>query len=241
VNRLIKFLYPSRCQLCGSPHNLQYDGQLCAFCAAVIRLNNNACQVCGLPMPGNRDRVLAVAAVCGQCIKCPPVYDVCWSAFVYAQPLEWMIHQFKFCTKLHFSPLLSNLMAENLPDYLYKEARPDVIIPMPLHRKRLKQRGFNQSYLLIKPVARALNIPIDLFFCERMRDTDHQTGMRALQRVQNVRGAFKVSFQCHYNHVVIFDDVVTTGASVTELSKVLKKAGVQRVDVWCLARAEKAN
>jgi len=241
MNKLIRVLYPPRCQLCGSSHHLQYDGQLCTFCAADIRVNDNACHVCALPLVGRESRETGRFAVCGHCVKYPPVYDVCWSPFVYAQPLEWMIHQLKFGAKLHFSSLLSSLMAEKLPDYLYQGACPEVIIPMPLHYKRLKQRGFNQSYLLIKPVARALSIPIDLSFCERVRDTEHQTGKRAHQRMQNIKNAFKVNAQRHYNHVVVFDDVVTTGASVAELSSVLKKAGVKKVDVWCLARAEKSS
>jgi len=128
-----------------------------------------------------------------------------------------------------------------MPRSIYDEARPDVIIPMPLHNRRLKQRGFNQSQLLIEPIAKALQIPLDLKSCRRILDTQHQTGKSARHRQRNIKHAFKFINRKNYKHVVIFDDVVTTGSSVSELSRELKQAGVIRVDVWSLARAEKIN
>jgi len=239
MNRLMDFFYPPRCQLCGSQDNLHYAGQLCTFCAADIRINDNACQICAVPLGGVKEVSIDHPAVCGHCTKQLPIFDVCWSPYVYAQPLEWMIHQFKFNARLHFSPLLSDLIAEKLANYINEENKPDVIVPMPLHTRRLRHRGFNQSYLLIKPIAKAMNIPIDLTLCERVRDTAHQTGKNAQQRMRNIKCAFKIKLKKNYRHVVVFDDVVTTGSSVAELSKTLKQAGVQRVDIWCLARAEK--
>lgn len=238
MNKLLDFFYPPRCQLCGSAHNLSFDGQLCADCEIDCRLNKAACRLCAAPLDVLTGALEAQSTICGQCIKAPPVYDVCWSPFIYAQPLEWMIQQLKFNAKLNFVSLLSNLMAGQLPQ-IYRELKPDAIIPMPLHNRRLRQRGFNQSYLLIKPVAKVLNIPIDLNSCKRVLDTDHQTGKNARQRKLNIKHAFEFTNKNNYQHVVIFDDVVTTGASVSELSKVLKKNGVKRVDVWCLARAKK--
>jgi len=245
MNKLVDFFYPPRCQLCGSRHHLLYGGQLCAACAADFRLNKTPCQVCAVPMNVSKGGKSPQSSTCGQCTKTSPVYDYCWSPFVYSQPLEWMIQQLKFNQKLNFAPLLSNLMAEkiceNVSQHLFENNKPDVIIPMPLHNRRLKQRGFNQSHLLIKPIAKILELPIDLNSCKRVRDTEHQTGKNARQRQQNIKNAFAFDNRRSYQHVTIFDDVVTTGSSVSELSKILKTGGVKRVDVWCLARAEKIN
>jgi len=243
MKKLVDFFYPPRCQLCGSRHQLLFGGQLCTACAADFRPNETPCQVCAVPMSISKGGMSQQSSTCGQCTKASPVYDYCWSPFVYSQPLEWMIQQLKFNQKLNFAPLLSNLMAEkmrqNLQQHLFENNKPDIIIPMPLHNRRLKQRGFNQSHLLIKPIAKILQLPIDLNSCKRVRDTAHQTGKNARQRQQNIKNAFAFNNKRSYQHVAIFDDVVTTGSSVSELSKVLKRGGVKRVDVWCLARAEK--
>jgi len=241
MKRILEFFYPPHCQLCGITHGLQCKGQLCVACAADIHLNDHACRICAVPLTTAGLVQKNLSDICMQCIKSPPVYDTSWSPFVYAQPLEWMIQQLKFNAKLNYAALLSALMEARLPRNVYEELRPDVIIPMPLHNRRLKQRGFNQSQLLINPIAKALQIPLDLTSCLRVRDTEHQTGKNARHRQQNIKKAFKFINKKNYRHVVIFDDVVTTGASVSELSRELKRAGVLRVDVWSLARAEKIN
>lgn len=238
---LLDFFYPPHCQLCGNTHGLQYKGQLCAACASDIHINDHACRICAIPLPCAAITEKNLSDICMQCIKSPPVYDSSWSPFVYAQPLEWMIQQLKFNAKLNYATLLSSLISANLPRNINQELKPDAIIPMPLHNRRLKQRGFNQSQLLIKPIAKELQISLDLTSCLRIRDTEHQTGKNARHRQQNIKKAFKFINRKNYQHVIIFDDVVTTGSSVSELSRELKQAGVSRVDVWSLARAEKIN
>jgi len=239
MEKLLDFFYPPGCQLCGDSQNTQYAGQLCRACVADLRLNLNACTVCGLPINLANQALDTLPSCCGQCLQAPPVYDLCWSPFIYAQPLEWMIQQLKFNAKLNFASLLSALLADSLPAHLCNDKKPDVIIPMPLHSQRLKHRGFNQSYLLIKPLAKSLGIPVDLNSCVRVKNTEHQTGKNARQRQLNIKNAFTFSNKKHYRHVVIFDDVVTTGSSVSELSRILKREGVEKVDIWSLARAEK--
>ncbi len=233
MRSVLDFIYPQRCLLCDTPLAGVHMA-LCTGCTAEIPLNRHACQRCALPLEGD-----AKQGLCAGCLKQAPLFLQTWSPFVYAQPLEWMIRQFKFNAKLSFGPLLSELMLQHLPEQLVSVDKPDVIIPMPLHRKREQQRGFNQSELLARPLARRLGILLDTRCCTRQRHTEHQTGKSAQQRRQNIRGAFSFS-DAAYRHVVIFDDVMTTGASVSELSRTLLKAGVERVDVWSLARAEKA-
>ena len=239
MKALLNFFFPPRCLLCGESQGLLVDCHLCAPCSHDFSLNLSPCGRCGVPMP--LDTQIANRGLCGQCLVSAPAFDYCWSPFIYAQPLEWMIHQFKFNAKLIYSPVLSSLMIQQLPMALRESSRADAIIPMPLHSKRLKQRGFNQSLLLARPLARALNIKIDCESGQRVRNTEHQTGKSAKVRRQNIKGAFHFDNKQGYEHLIIFDDVVTTGSSVSEFSKVLKQSGVKRVDVYSLARAEKIN
>ncbi len=158
---------------------------------------------------------------------------------MYAQPLEWMIHQLKFNAKLAFAPLLSGLMLREFVRLQRHLTLPEVIMPMPLHDNRLRQRGFNQCELLVRPLAQSMSLSVDVDSCKRVRNTEHQTGKNAQQRRKNIKGAFAVRLSKPYRHVVLFDDVVTTASTVMELSRCLLAEGVERVDVWSLARAEK--
>jgi len=232
---LLDLLFPPHCSLCGTARNLLPDISLCRPCSDDLLHNTDACGLCAAPLSAQGTG--SITDLCARCIQKKPRYDQLWSPFRYAQPLESMIQQLKFNTRLNFAPLLSTLMIQQLPPEFYTQPPPDAIIPMPLHPRRLKQRGFNQSLLLAAPLAKQLQLPIDTKSGKRIANTEHQTGKNALQRQQNIKGAFTFENKNNYQHVVIFDDVVTTGATVSELSKTIKRAGVRRVDVWCLARA----
>lgn len=118
----------------------------------------------------------------------------------------------------------------------FKE-KPQRLIPVPLHRKRYHQRGFNQAIEIAQPISRQLNIPLDTRCCLRRVDTTAQAELHADERRKNIRGAFQVRHHINYKHVAIIDDVVTTGATVNELAKMLRKEGVTKIEVWCCARA----
>ena len=234
VSKLWQFLFPAGCLLCAASPSQSKNDYLCDDCLADLQNNQHACSLCALPIMEPESTLL-----CADCLKSPPVFDRCLSAFVYAQPLEWMIQQLKFNEKLSYAPLLSSLMLSYLQEKVVGQLQADAIIPMPLHPKRLKERGFNQSLLLLESIAVEMGIPVDSSSCQRIRDTPHQTGKTAQQRRKNIKGAFQFDNQKGYKHVIIFDDVITTGSSVSELSKVLKRSGIERVDVWSLARAGK--
>jgi ComF family protein len=114
---------------------------------------------------------------------------------------------------------------------------PDVILPVPLYKKRLKHRGFNQSTELARPAANTFNISLDRHSIKRVRDTQSQTGLDKKQRRKNIRAAFEIVEPLSAQHVAVVDDVVTTTSTVNELARILKRAGVERVDVWSIARA----
>lgn len=235
MRRFVDFFYPPRCLLCDSLTPLVDGLSICRACEAELRENHQGCRLCAAPLTGGG---ALESLVCGQCLKQAPPFSRSWSPFIYAQPLEWMIQQLKFNAKLAFAPLLAGLMIRRLPGEIYDD-RPDVIIPMPLHGRRIRQRGFNQSTLLARPLAERLSVRLDENCCSRIRDTEQQTGKSARQRRQNLRGAFQYRQQHGYRHVIIVDDVVTTTSSVTELSRTLRNGGVERIDVVSLSRAEK--
>jgi ComF family protein len=114
---------------------------------------------------------------------------------------------------------------------------PDCILPVPLYKKRLRLRGYNQSIELARPVANRLDIPLDLQSVKRVRDTQSQTGLDKKQRRKNIRAAFEIVEPLSAQHVAVVDDVVTTTSTTNELAYILKKSGVERVDVWSIARA----
>ena len=118
---------------------------------------------------------------------------------------------------------------------------PECILPVPLHPKRLQQRGFNQALELLSIISTQLGIPLDYSLCQRNKDTPFQSGLSAKQRKQNLRNAFIVSKPQPYKHIAIFDGVVTTGTTVNELARKLKASGAEIIEVWAIARTISAN
>ena len=143
----------------------------------------------------------------------------------------------KFQKKLVYARLLSQLFAEHLSMITSQESLPQCIIPVPLHVSRLRSRGFNQTVELARALGKKYRIAVDLTSCQRQVATQEQAALPAHEREANIKGAFSVNKKIEgIKHIAVFDDVVTTGQTVTELCKVLRQAGVERVDVWCCAR-----
>lgn len=228
---LLDLLYPRHCLLCGG--QTVAEAGLCAACLEELPVNRYACRRCALPLPVESSQPL-----CGRCLQTTPAFDSVWSAYRYEQPLVWMIQQLKFDAKLYMGSLLAELAMQCLPN---TPVEADCLIPVPLHAKRLRQRGYNQSELLAKYIGRALHLPVDRHSCRKTRSTPAQTGKTAAQRRRNVRDAFSFENSKGYRHVLLLDDVVTTGSTVNEIAGLMKNAGVERVDVWSVARAPLKN
>jgi ComF family protein len=220
-----RWLLPPRCLLCGAPGSNDLD--LCADCAAELPRNRLCCARCALPLP-------APAALCGHCQRHPPPWDAAWAPFRYAWPLDRLESRYKFAAELAAGRALGALwLGEPTP-----VALPQLLVPVPLHRARLRRRGYNQALELAKPLARHLGVPLRHDVLQRLRATDAQTELDAAARRRNVRGAFAVREVIALPaHVAVLDDVMTTGATLAECARVLKRAGAARVDVWALARA----
>lgn len=231
AGRLIRLVYPPRCLLCARPGLVGVD--LCEHCQQSLPFNQTACIACALPLPPNNSD----EAVCGRCQKKPPRYDFAFSVFSYEQPMIWLIQQLKFNEKLAHARLLGGLIAESECVKKIAEFEDVCILPVPLHKKRLRQRGFNQSIELARALSKKTGWPMVFNSVQRVRETSAQTGLDAKARRKNIRGAFEVIEALPQKHVVIVDDVVTTGSTANELARVLKKAGVEKVVVLSLARA----
>jgi ComF family protein len=228
LNIIQDSLFPPTCILCGNPGHNSRD--LCLACYHSLPKNGNSCYQCGEPFDIKQKTVL----VCGKCQKHRPFFDQTHAPFLYQGAIRHLISNLKFNNNYKNARLLGMLLADNLRHHAPK---PELIIPVPLHRDRYRQRGFNQSIEIGKTMAKELQIQLNLYSCQRCRNTQHQTGLSAIQRHKNLRNAFTVSTPLQVNHVAILDDVMTTGTTVNELAKKLKKTGVSKVDIWACSRA----
>ena len=219
-------LYPPTCLLCQAPGIRDLD--ICKACVTALPRIHHFCTRCALPLPSNS------ADVCGNCQQKLPYYDTALAPFHYTFPVDRLIQQLKFHGKLSNARLLGNLMADCLLQW--RVDLPECIIPVPLHLRRLQARGFNQSLELGRFIGRRLNIPIDAQSVTRIKHTRPQMELPLKVRRRNVGGAFAASQSFHYQHVAVVDDVVTTGSTVNELARTLRRAGVKRIQVWSCAR-----
>jgi len=181
--------------------------------------------------------------ICGACQSNPPAVDYTISALHYFPPVDYMITELKFNHKLTSAAILSGLLIQRLHklfDQAPASEMPELIIPVPLYKQRLWTRGFNQAVEIARPVAKTFSIPMSKNTIIRIKNTSPQTKLTATQRSKNIRNSFtleNVEELSGVSHIVILDDVVTTGATCNELAKLLKKAGVKTVGVWSIARA----
>lgn len=227
MSGLLDFLLPPRCVLCGQSSD---SSCLCAACKSELPWPGPHCTRCALPLGSYLD------TICGACIKNPPPFTRTACPLRYEFPADRMVQAFKFRRQLVAGRILSQLLCEQVISAQLR--RPDMLIPVPLHGWRLMKRGFNQAYELASYAGRRLDIPLLASALRRHRNTKAQSGLSRKQRRKNVRGAF-YWHGCKKPglHVALIDDVMTTATTVTECTRILKKAGAKRVDVWVAARA----
>jgi ComF family protein len=208
--------------LCGA---LSGNRQVCGGCEADLPWHSQPhCLQCATPTP--------LGQVCGACLKHPPAFDHTRAALIYAFPLDRMIPRLKYHAQLAIAPALGECLAQAVE----QAARPDRLIPMPLHPRRIRERGFNHATEIAREVAKRLGVPLDTASCQRIRDTPPQMALQHAARRRNVRGAFACSGDVRGLHIALVDDVMTTGTSLDELAATLKRAGAREVTCWVAAR-----
>lgn len=221
-------VFPPTCILCGNPGFNSQD--ICEPCQHRLPRNLYCCYRCAEIFPAPT----AIPTLCGRCIAETPAFDETYAPFIYQDEIRHLVTGLKFGAQFKNARLLGGLLAE----YLQKTAEtPDLIIPVPLHPARYRERGFNQALEIARIVSKTMAIPLDYSSCIRLKDTPHQTGLTAKKRKQNLRRAFALKKPIVANHVAILDDVMTTGSTVNALANALKKTDVSSVDVWVCARA----
>lgn len=212
-------LPPQACQLCGAAAR----GLLCGPCLEDLPwLDSRRCAVCAVP--------LASGTVCGPCLERPPCFDRVEAVFAYHFPVDSLIHACKYGGRLALAGLLGNQLARRVTP------KVDAIVPMPLAPARLAERGFNQALEIARPVARQLRVPLFHDACRKVVDTPPQAALPWEERARNVRRAFACAAHLRGQRIAVVDDVLTTGATLNELARVLRKAGAIEVVGWVVAR-----
>lgn len=227
-NQWLLFNQPKLCALCGIlPCS---DSMICQDCLVNLPWITHACQHCANPInSGYLD-----SFICPQCQQKPPPFDHVIAPFEYRFPIDQLIQLAKFNGQAHYLKPLTELLSLRLQS----EPLPDLIIPVPLHKQRLQERQYNQAALVAKQLARALAIPFTNKLLIKTENTRHQAELNRKARRQNLRN----SFQCVGSpppSVAVIDDVMTTGTTAAEISRVLKQAGCQQVYIWVIARTAK--
>jgi len=215
----------SRCFLCSSPSNGHET--MCRACLNDIMVNTDACPACA--------KANTASNICADCLSQPWQFiKKATTLFQYHYPVNHLVQHMKYKQGIDIASHLGKMFCTLLPSE--NAALPDCILPVPLHSGRLISRGYNQSIELARPLSRQLGIKLDTSSCKRVRATMPQAGLSAKKRKQNVHNAFTVSKKIGYNHVLLVDDVITTGSTVNELARMLSLAGVVRIDVLAVAR-----
>ena len=237
AQKLLSSLFPSRCIVCQQTVQTAAVNQrieICTDCFQTLPHNDSCCIHCALPTPEDIDNDV----LCGRCIRQLPAFDYCHSLFRYEDEIISLIHQLKFREKISYARSIGELLlATAVAELVPEQGKPDCIIPVPLHNKRLRKRGYNQSTEIARVLAKKLSIGIAHDAVVKKQSTQAQSELTAKERMKNIKGVFSVSSKLNYKHALIIDDVITTGATVNELAKVLKKNGVERVGVLSIARA----
>ncbi len=224
VNQLI----PNRCLLCGET---QANVLLCPHCREQLphlELFPFLCSCCALPLK-------SAAPFCGHCLERRPAFSSSCIAFSYEYPLDFLIHQFKYRHQLTSGKLLGELLVEACR----QAERPDFLVPAPIHWRKRWQRGFNQTELLARQLAKSLQLPV-VNALRQTRYHESQKGLGRQQRQKNLRQSLAIRDKNRQKiqgaQIALIDDVVTTTATARALSELLLNAGAQRVDIWALAR-----
>lgn len=237
---LINFVFPPRCVGCDARFSINTSRRLCSRCLdGIERLSGPLCATCGIPLEASADR--SAESSCAACRETPPHFTTARAVSRYRSSDEEsaivpsLIRRHKYGRDQSLTHALAECLGDPMPlienDY-------DLIVPVPLHRERLRSRGFNQAALIAAAIARRLDRKLDVHSLIRTRATPSQTAQDRRQRQRNVRDAFQVTRAAAVTNrrVLLIDDVMTTGATADECARVLLDAGARRVDVLALAR-----
>ena len=206
----------------------------------MLPANHCCCQRCGLPLEAFDN--LDPETICEDCFRLPPPFLSCRAPFLYQFPLNQLISRMKYHNQPQYSKLLAQLVADRLDPARHQVLPlPELLLPVPMYPAKERQRGFNQAHFLARHLGRCLNIPVLTGAIRKVKTTDAQNSLTAEQRRCNLQGAFrinpaKLAKLQQVSRVGLVDDVITTAATVTEISRVLTAAGVAEIHLLAIAR-----
>ena len=236
LKKLIQFFFPERCVGCGEL--LKEDTPLfCNNCFLTLKaINPPFCYKCGYPFPG----YVKVSHLCGECIKEKRYFDFARSCFSYEGLIREAIQKFKFNGKVFIGLKFADIMFSRT-SYFFEKRDWDLIIPVPVHINKLRKREFNQAQVLASKIAFYLGIPYLRYLLIKKINNPSQFSLKREDRIKNVKGVFDIVHpkKIKEKKLLLIDDVMTTGATVNECAKILKRYGAKRVDVFTIARTLK--
>lgn len=224
-HKISQFLNPALCLTCGL--SIEASAFLCPDCQASLERVANPCTLCALPNPAD-------GSICPSCRHKSPVWQSITSPLVFRGSTRRLIHDLKFNEQTHIATALVTHFYT-----LFPADRIEALVPVPLHKSRLLERGFNQAVEIAAALSRQLDIPMDRSSLQRIKATESQSGLSPDKRQKNILRAFQFNPVRNYQSVAIVDDVITTGSTMLEISKVMQRAGVKHIEAWSLARALK--
>jgi len=244
LNSLIDLIYPPRCSICQAflqDKAVRRGDRDLPFCETCLKdfteIKSPICSLCGRPFSDGREQ----DRVCEDCLRKRPSYDIARAPYLYDGALMTAIHELKYAQKTHLADSLGSLLASFAQTWI-GESKGSLVMPVPLHPRRLRARGFNQSLLLARCVASKTCADLDFLSLRRTRFTKPQTELSSEERKKNVRRAFEVvkPEAVKKRTILLIDDVATTGSTLNECAKALRRAGAEEVLCLVLARTSTA-
>ena len=228
---VLDLIYPPSCILCKKSIPAQDQTPLCPGCQMTIQRNRPPfCAKCSRSLENNSE-------TCPTCSKNNPHFDTAWAAAAYDETMQKLIHLFKYGQKTSLQHCFFELISEFITAYRLNINQFDLVIPVPLHPTRLRERGYNQAQLLAQLIARQYSIPLSSNNLIRIRNTESQSVLSQKERWTNIQQAFRIRQPVEFQdkEILLIDDLLTTGATASEAARTLKEAGAKRVDVLTIA------
>lgn len=233
----IRCALPSTCIVCGQVAKCDYS--ICDECRSELPKLSDCCRCCGTELNGG----LSKDSCCAHCHLSPPSFASCTAVFPYVSPINKLVAGFKFSARFDIGYSLSRVLASAFNAHYFGIAKPELLLPVPLHKSRLGSRGFNQASEICEVLSKYCGVSSSHSVLTKIRNTEPQTSMSsAAARKANLLEAFAVNNPNGLDgvtHIALVDDVVTTMATTEAISRILHKQQDCRIDVWCLARANR--
>jgi ComF family protein len=228
LNNSLNLIYPARCPVCGGKADNFATSPICKDCwSKIIPLDEHCCQICSKPLGA------IYMKICADCLKTKPYYTKVISFTAFEGTIREAIHLYKYSSITRFADAISQLMFSlELPE-------ADIMTAVPVTKKRLQERGFNQSLLLARKLGKRFNIPAHFNLLAKIKETEHQALLKGQERRAALKGAFVTTEKINGQVIILVDDVMTTGTTINECSKTLISGGASKVYAIVAANTRK--